>query len=263
MTYDSSSLTFSVITVCLNAEETIERAIDSVKNQTYPNIEYLIIDGESNDDTVNIVNRNHQCVSFLLSEPDNGIYSAMNKGIRHSNGDVLFFLNADDYFTDENVLADVAAVFNEDPDIELVYGNQIFDHGNRKSQKKQSFLISRKQLAHMTIQHQTIFTKKNLFNQTDGFSNKYRVISDYEWILKVFIELKCQYRYFDRDISVMSTSGLSWSTDFEKERIRAMKKYYTFWEILRWRIIPHKFQKYRKHITSSIKKRIVGFNLLD
>ena len=245
MNNDTSALTFSVITVCLNAQETIEKSITSARNQIYPNIEYMVIDGGSKDDTVNIVNRNNRKISYFISEPDNGIYSAMNKGIQSSNGDILFFLNADDYFADPNVLTDVAAVFTENPATDLVYGNQIFKAGDRQSLKKQSFLISRKQLARMTIQHQTIFARKKLFDETNGFSEKYAIVSDYEWILKVFLELKCRYRYIDRDISVMSTSGMSWSYDFEKERILAMKPFFSFWEILKWRILPHKYSKLR------------------
>jgi len=256
----TSTSTVSVITVCLNAQGTIQRTIDSVQNQTYPKIDYLVIDGGSNDETINIVQRNINKIDFFLSEPDKGIYNAINKGIRHVNGDVLFFLNADDYFADENVLAAAATVFNQNPVIDLVYGNQIFDHGDRHSWKRQTFRITRKQLAHMTIQHQTIFARKWLFDITDGFSEKYRIVSDYDWILKVFLGVKCRYCHIDRDISVMSTSGLSWSTDFEKERIQVMKNYYSFGEILRWRIIPNLLQKLSKIIRVPLKKKISGLN---
>lgn len=241
-------MNFSIITVCLNAQDTIERAISSVRNQIYPNIEYIVIDGGSKDKTVKIIERNSNWVSCFISEPDNGIYPAMNKGIRHSNGDILFFLNADDYFADSKVLTDVAAVFSENPALELVYGNQSYEHRDHRSLKKQSFRITRKQLARMTIQHQTIFTKKCLLDQTGGFSEEFQIVSDYEWILKVFLILECQYFYVDRTISVMSTSGLSWSTDFEKERIRAMKNYYSLGEIVRWRILPYHLQKLRRII---------------
>ena len=253
MNHDSQRLIISVITATLNAQETIERAIHSVRDQTYSDTEYLVIDGGSTDDTVDIIKRSQNCINFFLSEPDNGIYSAMNKGIRHSNGDVLFFLNADDYFADSRVLIDVATVFTGNPGIELVYGNQIFDYGDRQSLKKQSFKITRKQLARMTIQHQTIFARKQLFEETNGFSEKYTIVSDYEWILKAFLVQNCRYLYIDRNISIMSTSGLSWTSDLEKERITAMKDFFTPMEIFEWRILPQRLRK----ISDLMKKMIV------
>ena len=97
----------SVITVCYNAEEFIENAINSVLNQTYINIEYIIIDGASKDSTVPIINKYKSKITFFLSEPDNGIYEAMNKGIKAATGDILYFLNSDDIFYDKYVIENV------------------------------------------------------------------------------------------------------------------------------------------------------------
>lgn len=247
-------LKFSIITAVKNAENTITDCIQSVSTQRYKNVEHIIVDGKSTDSTVEIIKNRPKRIDIFISEKDSGIYEAMNKGIRHSSGDVLFFLNADDYFADANVVSDVAAVFKENPDIELVFGNQIFDHGNRQSLKKQNFKITRKQLARMTLQHQTIFARKQLFKETEGFSEKYSIVSDYEWILKVFLVKNCRYRYIDRNISVMSASGLSWTSDLEQERLAAMKAFFSPLEILKWRVLPQRLGK--------ISNRLKNFELL-
>jgi len=230
----------SVITVSLNAESFIEEAIKSVLDQTYPNIEYIIIDGGSTDKTLDIINRYRDRIGYFSSEPDNGLFHAMNKGLAVSLGEIIFFLNADDTFSDNKVVQDVLRVFNGNKDLDLIFGDQIFNYGTKKKLKKQSFKITKKQLARMTLQHQTIFAKKALFKNTNGFSEEYRIVSDYDWILNIFLNLKCNYLYIDRAISVMSTEGLSWTTSFEKERIRVMKNHFSFYEILSYRYIPLK-----------------------
>lgn len=230
--------TISVITVVLNAAKSINESIRSVRNQSYPYIEYIIIDGGSTDGTLDVISEYRSRVKILVSEPDSGIYNAMNKGISLASGEILFFLNSDDYFCDNEVINDVVSVFNENPEIDLIFGNQIFDHGNSKTCLKQNFHISRKQLARMTIQHQTIFARKKLFEHTNGFSEQFKIVSDYEWILKVFLGLQSEYLYIDRDISVMGTSGVSWKKRFEKERMQAMRDFFSYWEIFKWRFIP-------------------------
>ena len=238
----------SIITVCLNCSMHIRKAIESVISQTYPLIEYVIIDGASTDGTVEIIEKYRDRIAHFISEPDTGLYNAMNKGIGAATGDILFFLNADDYFADENVVADVADVFSKSPDIDIVFGNQIFGFGGRSAIKKQSFKISRRQLAGMTIQHQTIFAKKRVFELTGYFSEGYKIVSDYDWIIRAFLVRKCKYLYIDREISVMSTNGKSWVTNFEKERVRAMKKYFSNYEIWRYRMIPYKIARLKQFI---------------
>ena len=103
----------SLITVAYNAENTISRCIESVIGQTFKNIEYIIIDGGSTDKTVDIVNQYKSSISILVSEPDAGIYDAMNKGIKLASGDVIGVLNADDFFADEEVLTSIAGVFSK------------------------------------------------------------------------------------------------------------------------------------------------------
>ena len=244
------SLKISIITVSLNSVSFIEKAIKSLRFQTYPNIEHIVIDGGSTDGTLDIIKKYIDGIEYFISEPDSGIYNAMNKGISASTGDIVFFLNSDDYFADDRVLEDVVFVFLKNPDIDIVFGNQIFDYGKKMMVKKQSFEVNRKQLARMTIQHQTLFARKIVFQQTKGFSEEYKVVADYDWILNVFLVYKCRFHYLDREVSVMSTQGKSWTTNFEKERIKVMKKYFNNYEILRFRIIPQKIKNFKKLIES-------------
>ena len=231
-------MNLSIITISLNSASVIEKAITSVRSQSCRDTEHIIIDGGSTDGTLDILDRYADGISYFISERDAGIYNAMNKGIKVSTGDVLFFLNSDDYFADDKVVEDVLQGFNKQPELDVVFGNQIFDCSTKMIVKDQSFHISRNQLARITIQHQTIFAKKHLFELTNGFSEAYRIVSDYDWILKVFLVFNCNYLHLNRNISVMSTKGLSWTSNYERERLRVMKNYFTNYEILRYRIIP-------------------------
>lgn len=241
----------SVITASLNAAPQIEWAIESVMSQTYPHVEHVIIDGGSTDDTLDITGRYREGIGYLISEPDSGIYNAMNKGIKAATGEVLFFLNADDRFCDSQVVEDVMSVFRAAPDLEVVYGNLVWDLSGRLLRKKQPSIITRASLAAATILHQTVFARKHVFKATDGFSERYRLVSDYDWMMKVFIRDKRKYQYYDRDITVMGTQGLSWtSTDWESERIEAMRAYFTTYEMLRYRVWPRRMQPLAKKLYS-------------
>ena len=121
----------SVITVTFNAEKTVEKTIQSVLEQTYDHLEYLIIDGASRDRTLEIAGRYRERISRIVSEPDRGLYDAMNKGANLATGEWVLFMNADDVFADRDVVKDAAAFIEAHPQAEVVFGNtdQILDHG--------------------------------------------------------------------------------------------------------------------------------------
>src|SRR3989338_3125818 len=108
---DMGCLLVSIVTVCLNSKEYLEGAIKSVSEQTYPNIEYLVIDGGSTDGSVEIFNKYKDRINKLIIEKDNGIFDAMNKGIRAASGNIIYFLNSDDKFYDNNVVENAIEVF--------------------------------------------------------------------------------------------------------------------------------------------------------
>jgi glycosyltransferase involved in cell wall biosynthesis len=115
----------TIITACYNGAETIEDTIRSVASQTYRNIEHIIVDGNSTDNTMEIVARNRDKVSIVVSEPDDGVYHAMNKGLRLASGDVIGFLNSDDVYVDEHVLDKIAAIFR-DAEVDACYADLIY-----------------------------------------------------------------------------------------------------------------------------------------
>jgi len=228
----------SVITVCLNASETIRDTIESVIRQKYSNVEYIIVDGDSTDQTLNIVAEYRRHISLLISEQDEGIYDAMNKGIEAAKGDVLYFLNADDRFMDDDVLIDVAREFSQDAGASLIYGNIVWQKNDITQQSNQPDRITREYLARKTLFHQSAFMKRNLFQRVGRYNIDYRVVADYRWFLDYFMKYEGNYRYIDRLIAYVSTSGISNSTSWEAERIDAMKDMFSHLEIIRFRKIP-------------------------
>lgn len=239
---------FSIITVVKNNATRIKECINCVSSQSYKNFQHIVIDGKSTDATVQVIESLQSAIDVFISEPDNGIYDAMNKGILLASGDYLFFLNADDRFADCHVLEDINTSLGDRGNVDLIFGNQVFDHAGRFRVKKQNLPITRKRLARETLQHQTLFAKRTLFEMTNGFSLDYKVVSDYHWILKVLLKFRCTYVYLDRNISIMSTDGLSWTTNFEKERLKAMKPFYSNGEIFWWRIVPQTIKNIKNTI---------------
>ena len=156
-----SNIKISIVTVSYNAVETIERTINSVINQNYTNYEYIVIDGLSNDGTLDVLKKHESKITKLISEKDSGIYDAMNKGISMSRGEVICFLNSDDYFKDVNLLRDIAYEFSIDENISIIYGDYLRKNsGGMLRRVDQSHRFNKKSLRNKTVNHQTIFAKK-------------------------------------------------------------------------------------------------------
>ena len=236
----------SVITVVRNGVDTIPATLASVREQTYDHVEHVIVDGLSDDGTWELIQQHREQLGPILREGDRGVYEAMNKGIRLATGDILFFLNADDIFHDAEVLADVAAVFQQDPELKVVYGNLVWKIQDKLVLRKQPYPITREFLAGGTVLHQTVFAHQEVFAKTDGFSEEFRVISDYEWMLKVFLRDAFKNLYVDRKIAIMDTGGLSWTTKWERERRQVMRDYFSSYDILRYRAIPLQQKKFTR-----------------
>ena len=158
----SNSLKISIITVSLNSESTIKDTIESVLFQDYPNIEYLVIDGGSIDKTVEIVNSYHDLLSYVISENDDGIYDAINKGIKQATGDVIGILNSDDFYPCAHIISDVLYKFNKN--IDAVYGDLVYIDPFEKDKVTRywrSFNFSRKKIRRgWTLPHPTFFVRK-------------------------------------------------------------------------------------------------------
>ncbi|MGI4806269.1 MAG: glycosyltransferase family 2 protein [Janthinobacterium lividum] len=172
----------SVITVVFNNEKDIERTMLSVLNQTYPNLEYLVIDGKSTDGTLEIIGKYKDRLAVLISEKDNGIYDAMNKGLAKANGDYVIFMNSGDEFYEKDT---VKTVFVNSPDADIYYGEtEMIDQnlqslGKRRHKAPENFTWRDFKYG-MSVSHQAIFIRRKL---VENYDLKYQLSADIDWIL--------------------------------------------------------------------------------
>jgi glycosyltransferase involved in cell wall biosynthesis len=203
-------LKISIITVCFNAESTIKSCIESVKSQNYTDIEYIIIDGGSTDKTINIVNNYAHYVNHFISEPDRGIYDAMNKGIKLATGDIVGMLNADDYFADNSVLSNIAATFGK-YNTDIIYGD--LDYINEKGltvRKWRSGQISRRKLEFGWMPpHPTFYCKRHLFEQFGPYRLDYGTAADYELMIRYLYINRLDAFYLKKTLIKMKLGGKS------------------------------------------------------
>lgn len=181
-------LSLSVITVCYNAEESIEKTMQSVLNQSYENIEYLIIDGQSTDSTLEIVKKYQEKYKNirLVSEKDSGIYNAMNKGASYAQGEYIYYLNSGDLFPNETIVEQVMQKIEKTkPDI--LYGNIDVDYGTHQHRilyAKQKRLKKLWIALGITVCHQAVFAKTSLLKER-GFDESFKLWADQEWMMQL------------------------------------------------------------------------------
>lgn len=224
----------SIITVCKNAQNTIEQTIKSVISQNYNNIEYLIIDGKSTDKTLNIIKRYKSKISTIISEPDEGLYYAMNKGVEKSTGDIIYLLNSGDLLFSRHTISNIVKVFKKN-NSDVVYGDiALYESNNPKK------LILRRQnhvsnffLVHDTIYHQSIFTKKYIFEKYGKFDTQYKLQADYEWILRLIIKNNITFYYTNQVVAKFLRGGLSFNeVESFKERFTILPQYFNFFQVV-------------------------------
>lgn len=184
----------SVITVCFNCRDTIEKTIGSVINQTYSDIEFIIIDGGSTDGTIDIINTYHQKISLIISEKDAGIYDAMNKGFAHSHGDIIYFLNSGDLLANSDTIEKIHKVFQDCPGVALVFGD-IIEYGEHPDRYCSMYHESLIQYFPQAICHQAIFSRRCAFEKGGIFDLRYPIFADRDWIFRcIFLNnLKIQH----------------------------------------------------------------------
>jgi glycosyltransferase involved in cell wall biosynthesis len=203
-------LKISLITVCHNAENTINRCIQSVISQNFKNFEYIIIDGGSTDKTTGIINQYIDHINIFLSEPDEGIYDAMNKGIKLAGGDIVGMLNADDFFTDDSILSTVAEAFKEQK-ADIVYGDLDFvDPQNNIVRKWRSGQYTPGMFNRGWMPpHPTFYCKRELFHQFGFYSLEYGTAADYELMLRFMHRNNINAFYIRKILIGMKIGGIS------------------------------------------------------
>lgn len=222
----------TVITVCRNAEDTIEGTLQSVRSQRYPNVEHLVIDGGSKDGTLDVVKRHRDRIAKCISEPDRGIYDAMNKGIGLATGDVIGFLNADDLYAHGDVLSRVAdAITNSH--VDALFGDAEFFDSNDPQRvirryRSRRFRPDRIGWGWMPA-HPTLFLKRQVFERYGSFRIDYRIAGDFELVARIFHDNTLRYRYLPEIMVRMRAGGIStegWRSTLllNKEVLRACKE---------------------------------------
>ena len=234
----------SIITVCGNSAEAIGKTTESVAGQRYTEIEHIVIDRSSGEEVKGLIEKEYgKFVDHFAREPGIPPSRAMNLGLRAATGDILLFLDAECYLTDENAVADVVRLFNASPDADVVFGNGLLDTGHAPVLVRQIQKVDPGFLARNSIVLQTLFVRKGIFQHTGEFSESYREASGYDWILNLFLKCGSRYRYIDREISVRVERTPAQSPDEQEERRRILKKYYSRVEICRYRTIPNIIDK--------------------
>lgn len=213
-----SNVLISVVTPCFNSEKTIEKTLQSVLNQTYQNYEYIIIDGKSTDNTLNIIEQYKEKFGDKLkvvSEKDDGIYDAMNKGIGLATGKLVGIVNSDDFY-EQDALENIIQEYNNE-EFAVIYGMmRILSQG-----KEKSVLINNHEfLKEGMITHPTSFVTKALYTCLGGYSLEYKVAADYEFMLRASQNKDVVFKPVYKIISNFATGGLS-TTTFISRRERA------------------------------------------
>lgn len=200
----------SIITATYNSAKTIKDCLQSINCQTYKNVEHIVIDGESVDDTLKII-KEISPKTIIISEPDSGIYDAMNKGINIATGEIIGILNSDDLYVDETVISSIVYEFQNNPEIECVYADLFYVKKEEIEEitriwktgvyKKGSFAKG------WHPAHPTLFLKRDLYKNYGMFNLKYGLAADFEFMLRIFEIKNVISKYLPKPIVYMRQGG--------------------------------------------------------
>ena len=206
----TGSKKLSLITACYNSELTIIDTLKSVNNQTYQNIEHILVDGGSTDSTMDLVSVHGQRITKSISEKDGGIYDAYNKGLNLAEGDIIGFINSDDFYYTDDVIAEVMSVF-EDPLVDACHANLFYvDPLDTKKiervWKSWNFTNSDFERGHLPG-HPTIFLRKKIYEQYGNFSTQFNAVGDTDFVLRIFYGKKINSVHVDKVWVCMRSGG--------------------------------------------------------
>ena len=221
----------SIITVCFNSEKTIEDTLKSIKSQTYSNIEHIVVDGLSKDNTNQIVSKYSDTVSIHISEKDDGLYDAMNKGLSLATGDIVGILNSDDVLADKSVIDKIVAGFDGD-NVDAVYSDLIYvsEHDLNKPTRLYSSKVFSKRMIKfgLMLPHPTFYVRKRCYDSLGGYKTNYRVAADFELLTRFMSKGIKSIRLPIISVKMreggISSSGLLWRVHQNFEIVRACKE---------------------------------------
>ncbi len=200
----------SIITVCYNSSKTLENTIQSVRNQSYENIEYIIIDGDSTDGTIDIIKQNESAITSWISEKDKGLYDAMNKGIEMATGDLIGILNSDDVFADSNVLEKIGK-YHSTIRVDASIGAIVQHNGKGQVIRKYDCKnwTPKKLAIGFMPPHPSVFFRKEVFEKFGGYRLDFVSGADYELITRVFLKEQISFGYIPIVTTSMAIGGIS------------------------------------------------------
>jgi glycosyltransferase involved in cell wall biosynthesis len=202
----------SIVTAVYNASSTIADTLASVASQTHSDIEHIVIDGSSTDGTQAIVQSQTQGAVKFISEPDRGIYDAMNKGVAIASGDIIGFLNADDIYAHKGVLAAVVQTMQAS-NLDAVYGDVSFFNADRPDREVRRYRSARFKPSRIAWgwmpAHPAIFLSRKVFERAGPFKTDYRIAGDFEFVARVFHAGALRYRHLAEVLVRMRTGGVS------------------------------------------------------
>jgi glycosyltransferase involved in cell wall biosynthesis len=208
----------SIITISYNDKVGIEKTIQSVLNQSYVNVEYIVIDGDSTDGTIDVIKKYENKITSWISEKDSGISDAFNKGVNYAKGDWLIFMNSGDVFYSEDSLKEIVDSEILNSDLSLVYfGKTILTNDRGNNHVFGNELDKKKFTKRMTIPHQSTFFHPEYFKKYGLFDTKFKIAMDYELLLR---SKRYDYVFIDKIISQVETGGIS-----QKNVLSVFKEY--------------------------------------
>ena len=222
----------TIITVCLNAADTIDKTLKSIISQSFKNIELIIFDGKSEDNTVDIIKKYKDNIAFFQSAKDNGVYDAMNRALEKASGDYVLFFNAGDTFCSEDVLENAMKVISENADYDFVFGwskcidkNAVCTRTDKYDNYKNKTFF-----ADNNICHQAIFYKRSLFSNDKYDTQNFKIYADWDFNVRCVKLKKAKMLPLNFEICNFLTGGISTNMQnskiFEAERRLILKKYF-------------------------------------
>ncbi|MBI4947160.1 MAG: glycosyltransferase [Bacteroidetes bacterium] len=203
----------SIITVNLNNVDGLLKTIESVVEQTFSDYEYIVIDGGSIDGSVESIKKYADKIRYWVSEPDKGIYNAMNKGIKQAKGEYCLFLNSGDWLFEKDTLSNV---FKKFPDQDIVYGNLQTPKGTWTYPQKLTFSV----FFFSSIAHPATFIRKSLFDTYGYYNENYTIASDWEFFIIALVKNNCSYKHIDNTISCFEFGGMSTDEKYTVIRLK-------------------------------------------
>lgn len=226
------NLKISIITVAYNSMTTLVDTLQSVASQTHSEVEHILVDGGSTDGTSDLVAKYGAHLAIYISEPDRGIYDAMNKGLRVATGEIIGILNSDDFYVENSILEEVAGIFSENPSIDVLMGDIDFVKSDDldKIVRKVSAGGFKPWMMRFGFMppHPAIFIRKTAYDQIGSYNINFRIAADFDFLVRLYLKNSLKYKIYSRRLVRMRTGGVStsgWRSNIliEKEMLSSLR----------------------------------------